>query len=115
EEVRGFGVIATRLAKGFDDQIDLRPANRRVKPRPVTAYVGQLQECVGQIVAHDVVRGAEHDGALERVLELAHVAGPVVSGQVLERFGRDTANGTHRLTGEPVDEVARERGNIVAP
>ena len=37
------------------------------------------------LVDHGVARAGEHDGALDRVLELAHVAGPAVVGEPLER------------------------------
>src|ERR1700752_426828 len=40
----------------------------------------------GQIVGHDHGRRGQRDRALDHVLELAHVAGPVVADEQVERL-----------------------------
>ena len=66
------------------------------------------------LVDHGVTGAREHDGALDRVLELAHVAGPAVLGEALERGRRAAGDRLAVLLGVDLDEVLREQRDVVA-
>src|SRR5262245_39018482 len=69
----------------------------------------------GEVLGAEHVAGREHERALDGVLELAHVAGPVVRDEPDERLGgRDHAPPGQRLRIAP-EEVIDERGDVVAP
>jgi hypothetical protein len=57
----------------------------------------------------------EDDGAMQDVLELAHVAGPVVAREHLEGTGRHAAHVAVALAGDLAHEVLDECGNVLAP
>ena len=56
----------------------------------------------------------QHDGAEHRVLELAHVARPVVGGEHGDRLRGQAADALALLGGEAGDEPAREIGDVGA-
>ena len=57
----------------------------------------------------------EHDGALDDVLELAHVARPVVLHQQVERLGRELEVRLVVLLAVFLEEVLREQRDVVLP
>src|ERR1019366_814616 len=57
---------------------------------------------------------AEDEGALENVLELAHVPGPVVVEERLHRGGRDGRDGLAVLGGGPREERLHEERDVLA-
>ena len=55
----------------------------------------------------------QHDRALDDVLELAHVARPVVVHQQIERFGRQLECGPRVLVAVLLEEVLDEQRDVV--
>src|SRR6266853_5497766 len=55
----------------------------------------------------------QHDGTLDHVLELAHVARPVVGREPLHGLLLDIADGLPRLLCEAVDKVFDQDGNVL--
>ena len=55
------------------------------------------------------------DCALDDVRQLPHVAGPGVGLEPRERGRRDRGEAPLRLPGEPIEEVAREVGDVLLP
>jgi len=66
-----------------------------------------------QVLGRDRVAPHEHDRALDRVLQLAHVAGPAVRGQHLLGLGRE-GEPPARLGGMVGEEVTGERHDVFA-
>ena len=60
----------------------------------------------------DRVIVTQDDGALDAVLELAHVSGPGVCLQVVKRRGRQAQRLLVEIMAEPIDEVARQNQRI---
>ena len=58
---------------------------------------------------------AHQDRALDRVLELANVAGPAVLLQTAHGVGRERGDTVAELAGEALQEVIRQRHDILAP
>src|SRR5882672_3811952 len=59
-------------------------------------------------------RGAQHDGALDHILKLAHVSGPVVGDEHPLRSHRDPGYGPSDFLAIPGDEVSRQKRNVFA-
>ena len=59
------------------------------------------------------VPGAQHHRALDHVLELAHVARPVVVHQQVERFRRELEFGTRVLLAVLLEEVLHQQRDVV--
>jgi hypothetical protein len=59
-------------------------------------------------------RGPEHT-AIDDVLELAHVAGPVTVLQAPERVDREPSRGQPQPPGGRAGKVARQHGNVLTP
>src|SRR5262245_1894826 len=70
---------------------------------------------VGQVLAPDQLAPSENGGALEHVMELPHVAGPVVAHQEITRFAGDPLDGFTEDPRLALEERARERGDVGAP
>ena len=66
-------------------------------------------------VGTDPAAGGEHDGALDHILELAHVARPVVGHQHVERLGHELESGLAILLAVLLDEVLHEQRDVVFP
>ncbi len=106
-----------------------RPARRRPRPRCARArLVGQQRAlAAGQVGAparlfvvggFDVLEvdraAAEHQRALERVFQLAHVAGPGPARQRLDRGGRDRGR-PPVAPGGPGQHVVDQRRHVLGP
>ena len=57
---------------------------------------------------------AEHDGALDGVLQLAHVAGPGVAGERAQRVVGEAVDALAVLLRVAAQEEAGERGDVAA-
>ena len=97
----------------------------RARRRRARAAAGSRRRGAARRVRRDAAASArsaapsrsprgERERRLDRVLELAHVARPVVRGECRERLGREAQ---HRRIGPPVllEEVLGEQRNVVAP
>ena len=62
-----------------------------------------------------IASGTRHRDALDDVLELADVAGPVVLGQQAHRLRRNLARRVAGTTCEMRQKMRRQRGNVLAP
>ena len=80
--------------------------------RGVAASGGGRRE-IGQGVQVQHVAAREHDRALDDVLELAHVARPLVSEQPPHRLGRDILDALARLAGVTPQERANQQRDVV--
>ena len=60
----------------------------------------------------DLRPGRQHHRALDRILQLAHVAGPVVRDQQLHRVGREAVDRLGVLLRIALEEELRERRNV---
>src|ERR1043166_1921612 len=67
------------------------------------------------LVGFDRVPLRERGGALQRVAQLAHVAGPVVGGEAAARFVGEVERGAVEALAEEREEVLDERGDVFAP
>src|SRR6185312_4438142 len=56
---------------------------------------------------------AQHDSTLDYVLELAHVARPVIGLQQLQRRLLDIADALAGLLGEAIDQIFDQDGNVL--
>jgi hypothetical protein len=63
------------------------------------------------VLAHDAVLSQQHR-ARDTVLELAHVARPVIAGHQLDRWGADALHVAAVLLGVAFQEVVREQGDV---
>src|SRR6185369_8438627 len=62
--------------------------------------------------ADDLARGEDHR-VLDDVLELAHVAGPRIAAEDLERPGRERAQGLAQLLAVAQQEIPREERDVL--
>src|SRR5438034_407393 len=69
----------------------------------------------GQVGEGDLLARAHREGALDEILELAHVAGEVVRLERGEGVGRGAADLPAEAATEASDEVVRERRDVLAP
>ncbi len=76
---------------------------------------GGAADGLGQVPLLDDGAVAHHDGALDGVLELAHVARPRVVAEHVEGAARDAPRALAVLGGVLLDEVLRERRDVAAP
>ena len=89
----------------------VRPAgSRRPSARGVAARTEE-----GEVLGGEDAGLAADERALDRVLQLAHVAGPVVVHQHAQRLVRDPGDGAAELVREPVEELLREERHVLAP
>src|SRR5262245_30725178 len=69
----------------------------------------------GQVGRPDRLALAHQHGALDGVLELAHVAWPAVFLERLHRVGAEAGDLASQLLGEVPEEVLRQRQDVLAP
>src|SRR5262245_59236983 len=90
EESGGVALDAFGFGEGFENDFFLRESEasveRTVRAGPVTQFVGEARRRKSAALL-------ENDGVLDRVLQFADVAGPVISHQLRERFLLDVADG----------------------
>src|SRR3954470_22266453 len=68
----------------------------------------------GEIVKAKLVALAHHDRAIDRVFELADVAGPVELGEVRDRLAADAADDSVLLGGKPRQEMPEQMRDVLA-
>ena len=131
EDVGGVGAVAEHVVEGIEDQValdvgdgaadeaagrgagglrGLRSAIERpaISPRPVPSGMAMAS---GPMMSPE----REQHGAVERVLELADVAGPGRAEELLLGLGaRDCGGGRPLALAYFVDEVLAERGDVAA-
>ncbi len=81
----------------------------------VDALGGGRGDVVGQVALAQRVAAREDDGALDHVLELAHVARPGVVHQPLERAARRVQARSAVLRAVQAEEVVDEQRDVLAP
>src|SRR5436190_24374381 len=69
----------------------------------------------GQIVGLDAPAGGDGDRVLDRVLELAHVAGVVVALEQLHRCGTEFESRALPFRRGAVEEVRRQESDVLTP
>src|SRR5437879_4666584 len=121
QHFRGFRAISGGVAEGLHDEVLLELGDGFLEEGLldgdlVTAFFFMLAGLViaeRQLTARDDLPARKHDRALDDVLELTHVARPVVFHEALERFLADRG----RLRGRAVtvlrEEVLDERGYVL--
>src|SRR5262245_33324764 len=108
QELRRTVLVPVRLLERLEDQVGLEVldhvAEGEARGRQLRGRRGRCARAAqrgGQVVDRDRALAAEHDEALDRVLELAHVAGPGVREQallgLLGELGRPPALAARRL------------------
>src|SRR5262249_55077012 len=109
EELRRQPLVALGVAQGLVDGLALdlleRGADRERKDARPGVERGLLAHLARQVVLADRGLAREHDGPLDRVLELAHVARPGVDREELERAARAADDGLAVLLAIDLDEV----------
>ena len=68
-----------------------------------------------EIALHQRSVVRSHDGALDDVFQFAHIAGPVVLNEQLERAGGDARDVFSQLRGNALHKVLRQQGYVFAP
>src|SRR5205807_9589019 len=63
----------------------------------------------------DLVALGQHDGAENRVLELAHVPRPAIGGEQRQRLARDAADAFALFGGEAGEKMAHQFRDILGP
>src|SRR5438132_11894873 len=121
QHFRGFRAISGSVAEGLHDEVLLELGDRFLEERLldghlVAAFFFMLAGLViaeGQLTAPDDLPARKHDRALDDVLELTHVAGPVVLHETFQRLFADR----RRLRGGAVtvlgEEVLDEAGYVL--
>src|SRR5262245_38386533 len=85
-----------------------------VVERNGNAPLAPLHDLVGEVRAGEVVVDGEGDRALDDVVELTHVARPVVVEEMLPDGRGEADDWLLRLGGEADEEMLREREDVVA-
>src|SRR6266566_2910658 len=99
------------LERGFDQR--LLTVGQGGHGRAVRRFARLVRE--PRLIDHERLAPplTQHDGALDHVLELAHVARPVVGREPLQGLLLDIADGLPRLLCEAVDQVLDQDRNVV--
>src|SRR5688500_8034086 len=69
-------------------------------------------DVAGEVLDLDRIALGEQGGGAESVLELAHVTGPRVPGQPLERPGREAPGSGAALGGDAGEDGRRDQGQV---
>src|SRR5206468_6924414 len=107
EQPRRLVLVAPALAQRGGEQAALDLLERRHVAQIDGGCVGGREPAHGggQVVERDRVGDREREGALDRVLQLAHVAGPAVDAQALHRLGGEALRRHLVLAAEALEEV----------
>src|SRR5262249_47895205 len=108
---------AARARLPCRDSSVVRIASRSMSARRGGALGGEgggggLADLLGQVVDVDARAGAERHGALHGVLQLAHVAGPVITGELVGGARGETVDAAVHLASELVHEDPRQRQDV---
>src|SRR2546426_608427 len=111
---RAAGSTARSASRAASREISLSPRTSASVARPDTAPSSATRALAGPELVGDVIVAAEHGDPPHHVLELPHVARPVVAAEELEGRG---AHGRRLpvLGDEATLEVLDERGNVLRP
>src|SRR6266566_3190738 len=117
EQPRGLVLVAPALAQRGGEQATLGLLERRHVARIDGGRVGGREPAHGggQVVQRDRVGDREREGALDRVLQLAHVAGPAVDAQALHRLGGEALRRHLVLAAEALEEVLDQQRDVLRP
>ena len=74
-----------------------------------------LGDAVRDRGARDEIAFGQRHGPLQRVLELAHVAGPIIGHDDLEALARQRFRRLAALAGDVLEKRRHEDGNVFAP
>src|SRR5258706_3633207 len=109
QRLRGFSRVAARAAERFADQhpLDVLETHRVERAAPV----GGPGEC--QVAHPDFGALGKQHGALDGVIELAHVAGPRVAQQRLHRLGGECEADLAIAGAVALQEVRREPRHVL--
>jgi hypothetical protein len=118
QQARRVGAVAAGRLQGLDDQARLegapRAAEREIAARPAALRLHGLQ-VRREIGERQAVAARQDGGALQDVLELAHVAGPGVAHQAVQGVVVDAADGLAERLPRAPDEVVHEQRDVLAP
>src|SRR3989442_889784 len=89
EPLGGLALVAAREPQGLRDGELLDLLERQVRRDERPLVVARAVDLRWQILGPELLTLAEHDGALDGVLELTHVAGPGIADQHLLRLVGD--------------------------
>src|ERR1051325_282659 len=67
----------------------------------------------GEIAQRELGSGVKHDRALDRVAELAHIAGPVVAAKPRHHLRRNFVEALFRVVGEAFEKKLSERRDVL--
>src|SRR5690349_20265666 len=120
-----FRRLGLDTARSIERPLEISPfeiVEGRLEVKALLGYVDELGSPGGALAANRLgqgvnaehVAGAEHDRALEHVLELADVAGPVVSLEDRESLRRDPPNVLAEILAELLQEMRDEQRNVLA-
>ena len=118
----GLFLVAAAARERVEDQIGLEAVDRGAEvalaARAVLALGsggGRPAQRLGQVVDVQISAAAQHGDPLHQVLELAHVARPVVAAQDLERGVGDRLDLGAALLVQHLEEVHHEQRDVLAP
>src|SRR5690606_29005029 len=124
EELRGRGLVVTRLLERPEDRValdllELRLERSAVGPGRGRGRAGNPCGAVVRLAELDVldvdlVAGAERQRALEDVLELPYVAGEAVAEERRARGGRQAGHRHALRRREPLEDPVGEQQHVLA-
>src|SRR4030088_505398 len=110
----GFDVIAIGLLKRLQYELSLPLSNAAVViPARLRGWRTGLQDGFWQVVGQNGIRRAQHEGALNRILKSANVAGPVIIDEAGPRLRRKRFRSRLTLAACLNDEMISQRRNII--
>src|SRR5207245_3627017 len=112
EDLRRLLLVPFGFLEGGEDEPALRLPEGRADLE-VEARARALLHAERQAIEADVVLG-EDEGAVDQVLQLAHVAGPIVAAQPVQRGARELLAGIVLLV-EQREEVLGEQVYVLPP
>src|SRR5690606_10310394 len=117
EELRGEGLVSVRVLQRFSDRpvLDFGERGSDRECEGSAARRGGIRDGIRQIAEPERVRSAQHGRAFDHVLELAHVAGPGVVGELLQHLGTDPESRAPVLPAVEAEEVIHEQRDVLAP
>src|SRR5438093_570007 len=123
EQLGGARLVEVRLPEGLDDDLALELVDRVAERPPAledllpdgARVLLAAPHLVGQILRPDRRPLREHEQALDQVLELAHVPGPVVAHEDVDRLGLEGLLPDAHVVRLLLPEAADQEQEVVAP